>query len=151
MSSVVQEESRSISENVARSQWNRMVDGKVSIPFRHTLGFRAAPTEKPRRTRNRFTVRNRGHNPIPYQDLGCDAVLTVGNQRPHRCALPAVPCHHTSATGQLVENTTGDSRSDISRRPSDIRDSTWFRDTMQSGKNHKQKLSCLQYSFCMFT
>lgn len=38
MSSLAQEESRSISENVTWGQRKRMADGKVSVPFDHFLG-----------------------------------------------------------------------------------------------------------------
>ena len=40
MSSLAQEESRSISENVTWGQRKRFADGKVSIPYRHFLGYR---------------------------------------------------------------------------------------------------------------
>ena len=40
MSSLAQEESQSISENVTWGQRKRMADGKVAIPFKHTLGFK---------------------------------------------------------------------------------------------------------------
>ncbi len=43
MSSLAQEESRSISENVTWGQRKRMADGKVTIPFSHTLGFKRGP------------------------------------------------------------------------------------------------------------
>ena len=43
MSSLAQEESRSISENVTWGQRKRMADGKVAIPFKHTLGFKRGP------------------------------------------------------------------------------------------------------------
>lgn len=39
MSSLAQEESRSISENVTWGQRKRMADGKVSIPYSHFLGY----------------------------------------------------------------------------------------------------------------
>jgi site-specific DNA recombinase len=39
MSSLAQEESRSISENVTWGQRKRMADGKVSMPYRHFLGY----------------------------------------------------------------------------------------------------------------
>lgn len=39
MSSLAQEESRSISENVTWGQRKRMADGKISIPFAHFLGY----------------------------------------------------------------------------------------------------------------
>ena len=39
MSSLAQEESRSISENVTWGQRKRMADGKVSIPYAHFLGY----------------------------------------------------------------------------------------------------------------
>ena len=40
MSSLAQEESRSISENVTWGQRKRMADGKVTIPYEHFLGYR---------------------------------------------------------------------------------------------------------------
>ena len=40
MSSLAQEESRSISENVTWGQRKRMADGKVSIPYGRFLGYR---------------------------------------------------------------------------------------------------------------
>ena len=39
MSSLAQEESRSISENCTWGQRKRMADGKVSVPFDHFLGY----------------------------------------------------------------------------------------------------------------
>ena len=39
MSSLAQEESRSISENVTWGQRKRFADGKVTIPFGHFLGY----------------------------------------------------------------------------------------------------------------
>jgi len=39
MSSLAQEESRSISENVTWGQRKRMADGKISIPYAHFLGY----------------------------------------------------------------------------------------------------------------
>ena len=43
MSSLAQEESRSISENVTWGQRKRMADGKVSVPFGHFLGYKRGP------------------------------------------------------------------------------------------------------------
>ena len=40
MSSIAQEESRSISENVTWGQRKRFADGKVSMPYKHFLGYR---------------------------------------------------------------------------------------------------------------
>ena len=40
MSSLAQEESRSISENVNWGQRKRFADGKVSLPYKHFLGYR---------------------------------------------------------------------------------------------------------------
>ena len=40
MSSLAQEESRSISENVTWGQRKRFADGKVSIPYAQFLGYR---------------------------------------------------------------------------------------------------------------
>lgn len=39
MSSLAQEESRSISENVTRGQQKRFSDGKVSMPYKQFLGY----------------------------------------------------------------------------------------------------------------
>ena len=39
MSSLAQEESRSISENVTWGQRKRFADGKVTVPFGHFLGY----------------------------------------------------------------------------------------------------------------
>lgn len=43
MSSLAQEESRSISENCTWGQRKRMADGKVSVPFDHFLGYDRGP------------------------------------------------------------------------------------------------------------
>lgn len=40
MSSLAQEESRSISENVTRGQRKRFADGKVNLPYKQFLGYR---------------------------------------------------------------------------------------------------------------
>lgn len=40
MSSLAQEESRSISENITWGQRKRFADGKVSMPYKHFLGYR---------------------------------------------------------------------------------------------------------------
>ena len=40
MSSLAQEESRSISENVTWGQRKRFADGKVSLPYKHFLGYK---------------------------------------------------------------------------------------------------------------
>ena len=40
MSSLAQKESRNISENVTWGQRKRFADGKVTIPYRHFLGYR---------------------------------------------------------------------------------------------------------------
>lgn len=39
MSSLAQEESRSISQNVTRGQRKRFADGKISLPYKHFLGY----------------------------------------------------------------------------------------------------------------
>lgn len=43
MSSLAQEESRSISENVTWGQRKRFADGKVSMPYKHFLGYEKGP------------------------------------------------------------------------------------------------------------
>ncbi|MDR0311351.1 MAG: recombinase family protein [Acidobacteriota bacterium] len=48
MSSLAQEESRSISENVAWGQRKRMADGKVSMAYKQFLGYEKGPDGKPR-------------------------------------------------------------------------------------------------------
>ncbi len=47
MSSLAQEESRSISENVTWGQRKRMADGKVSMPYKRFLGYEKGPDGKP--------------------------------------------------------------------------------------------------------
>ncbi len=47
MSSLAQEESRSISENVTWGQRKRFADGKVSLPYKHFLGFRKGADDLP--------------------------------------------------------------------------------------------------------
>jgi len=47
MSSLAQEESRSISENVTWGQRKRMMDGKVTMPYRRFLGYRKGADGKP--------------------------------------------------------------------------------------------------------
>ena len=47
MSSLAQEESRSISENVTWGQRKRFSDGKVSMPYRNFLGYRKGPDGLP--------------------------------------------------------------------------------------------------------
>lgn len=43
MSSLTQEESRSISENVTWGHRKRFADGKMSVPYRHFLGYDKGP------------------------------------------------------------------------------------------------------------
>lgn len=47
MSSLAQEESRSISENVTWGQRKRFADGKVNMPFKNFLGYDRGPGGKP--------------------------------------------------------------------------------------------------------
>jgi len=47
MSSLAQEESRSISENVTWGQRKRFADGKVSMPYKHFLGYRRGENGEP--------------------------------------------------------------------------------------------------------
>lgn len=47
MSSLSQEESRSISENVTWGQRKRMADGKVSLPYSHFLGYKKGEDDVP--------------------------------------------------------------------------------------------------------
>lgn len=47
MSSLAQEESRSISENVTWGQRKRFADGKVSMAYKHFLGYRKGPDGQP--------------------------------------------------------------------------------------------------------
>lgn len=47
MSSLAQEESRSISENVIWGQRKRFADGKVSLPYRRFLGYEKGPDGLP--------------------------------------------------------------------------------------------------------
>ena len=48
MSSIAQEESRSISENVTWGQRKRFSDGKVSLPYKHFLGYEKGEDGVPR-------------------------------------------------------------------------------------------------------
>ena len=48
MSSLAQEESRSISENVTWGQRKRFADGKVSMPYKQFLGYEKGPDNLPR-------------------------------------------------------------------------------------------------------
>ena len=45
MSSLAQEESRSISENVTWGQRRRFEQGKVSLPYKHFLGYERGETK----------------------------------------------------------------------------------------------------------
>lgn len=47
MSSLAQEESRSISENITWGQRKRFSDGKVSMPYKRFLGYRKGPDGRP--------------------------------------------------------------------------------------------------------
>lgn len=47
MSSLAQEESRSISENVTWGQRKRFADGKISLPYKHFLGYRKGANDLP--------------------------------------------------------------------------------------------------------
>lgn len=47
MSSLAQEESRSISENITWGQRKRFSDGKVSMPYKHFLGYCKGPDGQP--------------------------------------------------------------------------------------------------------
>ena len=47
MSSLAQEESRSISENITWGQRKRFSDGKVSMPYKHFLGYRKGEDGQP--------------------------------------------------------------------------------------------------------
>ena len=48
MSSLAQEESRSISENVTWGQRKRFADGKVSLPYKHFLGYEKGEDDVPK-------------------------------------------------------------------------------------------------------
>ena len=48
MSSLAQEESRSISENVTWGQRKRFADGKVSMPYKRFMGYEKGPDGQPR-------------------------------------------------------------------------------------------------------
>ncbi len=48
MSSLAQEESRSISENVTWGQRKRFADGKVSLPYKHFLGYQKGADDLPK-------------------------------------------------------------------------------------------------------
>ena len=48
MSSLAQEESRSISENVTWGQRKRFADGKVMMPYKRFMGYEKGPDGQPR-------------------------------------------------------------------------------------------------------
>lgn len=90
MSSLAQEESRSISENVTWGQRKRFADGKVSLPYKQFLGYRKGADGFPevvpeeavivRRIYTRFME---GLTPVAIaKELTADGVLTpAGKQR----------------------------------------------------------------------
>lgn len=56
MGSLAQEESRSISENVTWGQRKRFADGKVSLPYKHFLGYEKGEDGIPKIVENEATV-----------------------------------------------------------------------------------------------
>ena len=74
MSSLAQEESRSISENVTWGQRKRFADGKVSLPYSHFLGYRKGDNGLPEIVRRKrkpsagFTAcSSAARPPVPLQ------------------------------------------------------------------------------------
>lgn len=56
MSSLAQEESRSISENVTWGQRKRFADGKISLPYKHFLGYRKGENDLPEIVENEAEI-----------------------------------------------------------------------------------------------
>ena len=56
MSSLAQEESRSISENVTWGQRKRFADGKVSLPYKQFLGYEKGPDNLPKIVEEQATL-----------------------------------------------------------------------------------------------
>lgn len=89
MSSLAQEESRSISENVTWGQRKRMADGKVSLPYGRFLGYRKGENGLPEIVPEeaeivRFIYRNFMHGDTPHhiaEKLTLKGISTPGGKR----------------------------------------------------------------------
>lgn len=88
MSSLAQEESRSISENVTWGQRKRMADGKVSLPYSRFLGYRKGEDGLPEIVPEeaeivRFIYRSFMHGSTPHhiaETLTFKNILTPGGK-----------------------------------------------------------------------
>ena len=67
MSSLAQEESRSISENVTWGQRKRFADGKVSLPYSHFLGCRKSCRRKRKPSAGFTAYSSAARPPVPLQ------------------------------------------------------------------------------------
>lgn len=88
MSSLAQEESRSISENVTWGQRKRFADGKVSMPYRRFLGYEKGENGQPRIVEKEAVIIRKiyrlfleGKNPYSIaKDLTGQEILTPGGK-----------------------------------------------------------------------
>ena len=89
MSSLAQEESRSISENCTWGQRKRFADGKVTVPFAHFLGYDRGKDgnlvvnpEQAVTVRRIYTMFIQGRTPFSIaSQLTADGVLTPGGKQ----------------------------------------------------------------------
>ena len=88
MSSLAQEESRSISENVTWGQRKRFADGKVSLPYRHFLGYEKGDDGLPKIVESEAKIVRRiysmfidGKTPCAIaKELTSEGIPTPGNK-----------------------------------------------------------------------
>ena len=78
MSSLAQEESRSISENVTWGQRKRFADGKVSMPYKQFLGYPGIDIYCPVITFDPIFVNNEDRN-SPFRQLQSASPKHLGN------------------------------------------------------------------------
>ena len=90
MSSLAQEESRSISENVTWGQRKRFADGKVSLPYRQFLGYRKGADGLPEIVPEQAEIVRRIYRAFMHRECHC--------QRTHRRWYP-----YTGRQGQVAE------------------------------------------------
>lgn len=88
MSSLAQEESRSISENVTWGQRKRFADGKVSMPYKQFLGYKKGTDGRPEVVPEEAEIVRRIYQEfllgMTYtgiaKGLGCDGILSPGGK-----------------------------------------------------------------------
>lgn len=89
MSSLAQEESRNISENVTWGQRKRFADGKVSMPYKHFLGYRKGEKggpeivpEEAETVRRIYRMLLEGHTPYGIKTaLEADGILSPAGRK----------------------------------------------------------------------